>query len=153
MKLTMFLIAAALFIHAPYITHAADGKEKLQGKIIDVEILNKTDHKVKAHLKDHTCMYDVNKNRNFDLTPGASVKVRAETKASGGCFLAESSMLYEFTVVVPNISPIKVGECLITKTQSSRYKVYEWICSNQQVSDFYIGAEPTPRYLSINQFR
>ena len=153
MKLTMFLIAAALLINVPCITHAADGKEKLQGKMIDVSMHNKTDYKVKAHLKKHYCMYDVNKNRNFDLAPGASATVRAETKASGGCFLADSYMVYEFTVAVPNISPVRVGECRIIKVQGDYGSSYKWSCGKQQVSDFYIQASPPYPVILINQRR
>ena len=103
--------------------------------MIIVRIKNESNYPAKAHLRDHYCMYDVNKNRNFDLGPGAEVIIRAETKASGGCFFVDSSMTYEMFVVVPSISPIKVGECRIVKDGD-----YLWRCPDQSVSDFRIRA-------------
>lgn len=153
MKLTIFLIASAILMNAHCIAHAADGKEKLQWEKIkiNVSISNQTDYKVKAHLKKHHCVYDINKNRNFDLAPGAVANVRAEIKNSGGCFFGQSYMVYEFTVAVPNISPIQIGECRIISLGS--FDGYGWSCSKQRVSDFYFGASPPRKELPIYQSR
>lgn len=149
MKLTTIFIATALMVITPCITHAENAKGKLQGKMIEVGISNYTAYPAKAHLKDHLCMYDVNKNRNFTIAPGAKARIRAETKASGGCFLSDSWMKYEILVAVPNISPIKIGECKITKQQGDYGSYYLWNCTNQSVSDFSIKSGGST--LLINQ--
>lgn len=135
MKLITFFLATALMVITPCITHAENGKGNLQGKMIEVDIKNETAYPAKAHLADHFCMYDINKNRNFTIPPGGEAHIRAETKNRGACFLADGAMKYEILVAVPNITPIKIGECKILQQRDGKYR---WDCRKQSFSDFSI---------------
>jgi len=133
MKWTTIFVAAAILVISSGITYAENGQGQLQGKMIEVKITNETNYRVIARLTDHYCMYDVNKNKHFDIAPGGVAQIKAETKASGACFLCESRMNYFIHVVQPNSSPIVLGEC---KIKNPSMKWYEWQCLDKRVGDF-----------------